>query len=207
LLSTVSDTQDRRKSIEETGRFVRVGTTANGGNDITSPFDAGPSGSEAQTLALTWENVELVLDEVRPYLRSDGGDCRIVDIYGGTVQLELQGACSSCSASSVTLKMGIERTLRDRIPEIQEVVALMPDQEMLSREGVESVLNQMRPFLEASGGTIKVDEITSDELPKVVLRMTGPPLKSVAVRVEVLNRIRKRYPNVLDVDIVGDEGR
>ena len=49
-----------------------------------------------------------VLDELRPYLKSDGGDCKISSIDGGVVSLELIGACSSCSASSVTMKMGIE---------------------------------------------------------------------------------------------------
>lgn len=50
-----------------------------------------------------------VLDELRPYLKSDGGDCKIVDIDGPLVKLELMGACSSCSASSTTMKMGIEK--------------------------------------------------------------------------------------------------
>ena len=50
-----------------------------------------------------------VLDELRPYLKSDGGDCKIVDIDGPLVKLELMGACSSCLASSTTMKMGIEK--------------------------------------------------------------------------------------------------
>ena len=50
-----------------------------------------------------------VLDELRPYLKSDGGDCKIVDIDGPLVKLELMGGCSSCSASSTTMKMGIEK--------------------------------------------------------------------------------------------------
>lgn len=49
-----------------------------------------------------------VLDELRPYLKSDGGDCKISEIDGPVVKLELMGACSSCSASSTTMKMGIE---------------------------------------------------------------------------------------------------
>ena len=75
-------------------------------------------------LALTPENVETVLDELRPYLMSDGGNVEIVDIDGPIVQLRLQGACGSCPSSTMTLKMGIERRLRERIPEISEVIAV-----------------------------------------------------------------------------------
>ncbi len=72
-------------------------------------------------LALTKENVEQVLDELRPYLMSDGGNVELVDIEGPVVQLRLQGACGSCPSSAMTLRMGIERRLREAIPEIAEV--------------------------------------------------------------------------------------
>ena len=73
------------------------------------------------TLALTEENVETVLDEMRPYLMADGGNVRLVEIEGPIVKLELQGACGSCPSSTMTLKMGIERRLREKIPEVVEV--------------------------------------------------------------------------------------
>merc|ERR1719436_2021662 len=149
---------------------------------MTSPFDQnGVAGGEKPKLPLTWDNVETVLDEVRPYLRSDGGDCKIVEIDGPIVRLELQGSCSSCSSSAVTLKMGIERTLSERIPEIAEVVAVMPDEEPLTKEGVEEVLDGIRPFLSVSGVSIKQKEVVESEPPRIVLTMTGPPLKSMAV--------------------------
>ncbi|CAJ1437727.1 unnamed protein product [Effrenium voratum] len=150
-----------------------------------------------------------VLDELRPYLKSDGGDCKISSIDGGVVSLELIGACSSCSASSVTMKMGIEKTLKERIPEISEVVAVTPDQEPLSEEGIEEVLNGIRPFLSVSGGSIEIFELNDkdSEDQKVVLKMVGPPLKSMAVRVEVQNRIKRKYPAVQDVSIVGEDGK
>ncbi|MBD2740511.1 NifU family protein [Coleofasciculus sp. FACHB-1120] len=75
----------------------------------------------SQTLALTSENVEQVLDELRPYLMSDGGNVELVDIDGPVVKLRLQGACGSCPSSAMTLRMGIERRLREFIPEIAEV--------------------------------------------------------------------------------------
>ncbi|HAN46002.1 MAG TPA: hypothetical protein DCQ32_05565 [Cyanobacteria bacterium UBA8156] len=73
------------------------------------------------TLALTRENVETVLDELRPYLISDGGNVELVDIDGPVVKLRLQGACGSCPSSTMTLRMGIERKLRESIPDIGDV--------------------------------------------------------------------------------------
>ncbi|WP_448565110.1 NifU family protein [Trichothermofontia sp.] len=73
------------------------------------------------TMALTPENVEQVLDELRPYLMSDGGNVELVEIEGPVVKLRLQGACGSCPSSTMTLRMGIERRLRESIPEIVEV--------------------------------------------------------------------------------------
>lgn len=75
----------------------------------------------AQTLELNPENVETVLDELRPYLMADGGNVELVEVEGPVVKLRLQGACGSCPSSAMTLKMGIERKLRDTIPEISEV--------------------------------------------------------------------------------------
>jgi len=75
----------------------------------------------SQTLELNPQNVETVLDELRPYLMADGGNVELVEVEGPVVKLRLQGACGSCPSSSMTLKMGIERKLRDTIPEISEV--------------------------------------------------------------------------------------
>ena len=74
-----------------------------------------------ETLALTPDNVENVLDEMRPYLMADGGNVELVEIDGPIVRVRLQGACGSCPSSTMTLKMGIERRLREMIPEIAEV--------------------------------------------------------------------------------------
>ena len=74
-----------------------------------------------ETLALTSENVETVLDEMRPYLMADGGNVELVELDGPVVKLRLQGACGTCPSSAMTLRMGIERRLREFIPEIAEV--------------------------------------------------------------------------------------
>ena len=78
-----------------------------------------------ETLPLTNENVEKVLDELRPFLISDGGNGEIDEIDGPIVKVRLQGACGSCPSSTMTLKMGIERKLKEMIPEISEVVQVL----------------------------------------------------------------------------------
>lgn len=72
-------------------------------------------------LELNSENVEKVLDELRPYLMADGGNVELVELEGPIVRLRLQGACGSCPSSAMTLRMGIERKLREAIPEIAEI--------------------------------------------------------------------------------------
>ena len=79
----------------------------------------------ADTMALTLENVEKVLDELRPFLMADGGNVEVVELDGPIVKVRLQGACSSCPSSTMTLKMGIERKMRESIPEVSEVVQVL----------------------------------------------------------------------------------
>lgn len=69
------------------------------------------------------ERIEEVLNQVRPALQADGGDVELVDVSDeGIVSVKLTGACGSCPMSTMTLKMGIERTLMENIPEVKEVV-------------------------------------------------------------------------------------
>ena len=104
--------------------------------------DVLPPPSDDELLELTFENVDLVLDEMRPYLIQDGGNVRIEEIDGPVVRLQLEGACGTCPSSTQTMKMGLERRLRERIPEIQEVVQAMPEGPELSEEQVDVVLGE-----------------------------------------------------------------
>jgi Fe-S cluster biogenesis protein NfuA len=70
------------------------------------------------------ERVKEVLDKVRPYLIRDGGNVELVSVEDGTVKVKLVGACAGCAMSQMTLKIGIERILKQEIPEIKEVVAV-----------------------------------------------------------------------------------
>ena len=70
------------------------------------------------------EKVEAVLAQLRPNLQTDGGDVELLDVNEGVVKLRLQGACSGCPMAAITLKQGIERVLREQVPEIKEIVAV-----------------------------------------------------------------------------------
>ena len=70
------------------------------------------------------EKVQEVLDKIKPSLQADGGDVELVDVKNGVVQVRLQGACKGCPMSQMTLKMGIERILKEQIPEVSEVQAV-----------------------------------------------------------------------------------
>ncbi|MGE5702454.1 MAG: NifU family protein [Clostridia bacterium] len=68
-----------------------------------------------------FDQVQEVLDKLRPYLQRDGGDVQLVDVEDGIVKLRLMGACGSCPSSTITLKAGIERALLEEIPGVKEV--------------------------------------------------------------------------------------
>lgn len=70
------------------------------------------------------EQVQQALELVRPAIQMDGGDIMLERVDGGTVSVRLFGTCESCPISPVTLKQGVERLLRERVPGVTEVVAL-----------------------------------------------------------------------------------
>lgn len=70
------------------------------------------------------DKVEVVLDKIRPQLMMDGGNVELVEVNDGTVKVKLTGACGGCPMATITLKMGIEKILKQEIPEVKEVVAV-----------------------------------------------------------------------------------
>jgi Fe-S cluster biogenesis protein NfuA len=72
-----------------------------------------------------FEQVKEVLELVRPALQADGGDVELVEVTeDGVVKVKLKGACGSCPMSTMTLKMGIERTLKEKVPGVKEVIGV-----------------------------------------------------------------------------------
>lgn len=68
--------------------------------------------------------VERVIEAIRPYIQADGGDIELVDVSDGVVQIRLAGACVGCMYSMMTLQAGVERMIREEVPEIQAVEAV-----------------------------------------------------------------------------------
>jgi Fe-S cluster biogenesis protein NfuA len=70
------------------------------------------------------ERVEEALKKIRPALEADGGGIELVDIIDGVVQVRLQGACQGCPGAQMTLKMGVEKVLKEQVPEVKSVEAV-----------------------------------------------------------------------------------
>ena len=70
------------------------------------------------------EKVEAALAQIRPALQADGGDVELLDVSEGVVKLRLTGACGGCLMAAMTLRLGIERVLKEQVPEVKEVIAV-----------------------------------------------------------------------------------
>lgn len=185
--------------------------------DVISPFDDAPPSEyddevpvsssstgynpsdpmemDEEMLELTWDNVDMVLEEMRPYLIQDGGNVKISEIDGPIVRLELEGACGTCPSSTQTMKMGLERRLRERIPEIQEVIQAMPEGPDLNEEQIEVILEGVRPFLQVAGGSIRCESITGEGSvqPQIMLKMEGSSASLQSVKLEIAQRLQRHF--------------
>jgi len=70
------------------------------------------------------EKVEAALAQIRPALQADGGDVELLDVNDGTVKVKLTGHCAGCPMAAMTLRMGVERIVKERVPEVKEVIAI-----------------------------------------------------------------------------------
>jgi Fe-S cluster biogenesis protein NfuA len=70
------------------------------------------------------EQVEKVLEEIRPSLQADGGDIELVDVEDGVVKVRLKGACAGCPMSQMTLAFSVEKVLKEKLPEVKKVEAV-----------------------------------------------------------------------------------
>jgi len=121
--------------------------------------------------------VKQVIDNVRPYMQSHGGDVELIDVQQDTVFLRLHGACNGCSMSAVTLREGVEEALRESVPEIQniEVLPNEPGPAMISLDSIQ-VLGE-RPSGWISGPTVDTIEtgrpyrLDTDGTSIVILRL------------------------------------
>ena len=93
--------------------------------EVASPTDKSVDASGIdENSKVDLDKLEETLEYIRPALQSDGGDLVLLGTEGGRVNLQLVGACGGCPLSTMTLTAGIERILRDRVPGVEEVVAV-----------------------------------------------------------------------------------
>ena len=69
-------------------------------------------------------NIENALEEIRPFLKNDGGDISLVSFENDIVKVKFEGACSTCTVNQMTLKSGVEMIIKKHVPEIQKVVSV-----------------------------------------------------------------------------------
>ena len=133
---------------------------------VVSPFEAGSDADAASEAAaslgeleFTPASVDEVLNRVRPYLVADGGDVAVVEVRSETkdVILRLEGACGSCPSSTTTMKMGIERVLRERWPDLGSVSRdTDPENQTFDVETVENLLAPISGAVTKLGATLTV---------------------------------------------------
>uniref|UniRef100_A0A1D1ZLJ4 NifU-like protein 2, chloroplastic n=1 Tax=Anthurium amnicola TaxID=1678845 RepID=A0A1D1ZLJ4_9ARAE len=198
-----------RVSVARCGFALRRGSASSSSSPPRSAFKIPRHVVKAVTtpdstveLPLTEENVESVLDEVRPYLIADGGNVALHEIDGNVVRLKLQGACGSCPSSVMTMKMGIERRLMEKIPEIVAVEPITDEETWLelNEENIEMVLDEIRPYLVGTGGGEL--ELVSIEEPIVKVRLTGPAASVMTVRVALTQKLREKIPKIAAVQLL-----
>jgi NFU1 iron-sulfur cluster scaffold homolog, mitochondrial len=150
---------------------------------VVSPFDSKQQpastdgGGDEAALIFNKENVDKVLDEVRPYLISDGGNVSVerVDVATKNVYLKLEGACGSCPSSTVTMQMGIERVLKEKFDGLGEVVRVDAEGEgkptELTYAAVATEVDRIKPAIIAMGGVVNI--VSVDRSGMVELRYRG----------------------------------
>ena len=187
-----SDSNDASNGI--ISPFDDSNSNVNASDDDNTDSDSSNSGSaradikmdENGNMEFNSVNVNLVLDEIRPYLISDGGNVSVVkiDVETKNVYLKLEGACGSCASSTVTMSMGITRVLKENFIDLGEVVQVEDDDgssngtgnsnsnsNELSMDAVMSELNRIGPAITAMGGVVEV--INVDPIGVVELKFRG----------------------------------
>ncbi|CAM6100063.1 unnamed protein product [Calypogeia fissa] len=171
---------------------------------IVSPFDdsRGTRLYSADVYELNVENVDLVLNEVRPYLISDGGNVEVASVDDGVVSLRLQGACGTCPSSTVTMKMGIERVLNEKFGAALKGVVQVDQQQIgATIMGVNAHLEMLRPAIHNYGGFVDVVSVDSASGIAVV-KFKGPAPIGMGIQAA----IKDKFPDVKEVVLV-DENR
>ena len=168
---------------------------------VVSPFsrtavhravaDAAPAAAREMTV----ESVDAALNDVRPYLIADGGNVEVVSVEGGVVALRLQGACGTCSSSAATMKMGIERALKNAFGDaLKDVIQLgaPPSGVATDASAIMAHLDVLAPAIKAYGGVVAVKRVANGV---AVVGFRGPPPLGQGISAAV----RDKFPDIREV--------
>ncbi|CAN0888771.1 NifU-like protein 1, chloroplastic [Linum grandiflorum] len=186
------------KLVVNGNRGSPIRTTANSSTPTTGSPSSSPGLYSAQKFDLTAQNVDLVLEDVRPYLIADGGNVDVVSVEDGVISLQLQGACGSCPSSTTTMKMGIERVLKEKFGDAVKDIRQVGDEDLTGKATVEAVnghLKILRPAIKNYGGSVDVVSIEGGECQ---VRYTGP--ESIGSGVKAA--IKEKFPDIQNVTFV-----
>ena len=193
LYDEEDDDEDEDEFLEMTADAMSVVASSSSSIGVTtpivSPFDSSsPSSADEKIrdnadvaddsvpLEFNAENVDIVLNEVRPYLIADGGNVKVerVDTEEQLVELKLEGACGSCASSTVTMQMGIERVLKEKwvgvtVSQVEEEDGKPTE---LTWEEVENEVGRLKQALIAMGAVVELKAVDS-ETGTVTIRFRG----------------------------------
>ncbi|GMH45517.1 hypothetical protein BSKO_13474 [Bryopsis sp. KO-2023] len=166
---------------------------------IVSPFARArvhrSIGNDSEVAAedMVPETVDRALDEVRPYLISDGGNVEVAGVEDGVVFVRMQGACGTCPSSTATLKMGIERALKakfgDQLKEVMQVDAIDTSASITT---VDSHLDLLRPAIEGYGGKVDVSKV-QDGVCEIIFKGPKP------IGMGITAAIKDKFPDIKEV--------
>ncbi|XP_072961612.1 nifU-like protein 1, chloroplastic [Typha angustifolia] len=172
---------------------------------VSSPFSnaseaagvessSSPGLYSAKVYELTAENVNWVLEDVRPYLIADGGNVDVVSVEDGVISLKLQGACGSCPSSTTTMKMGIERVLKEKFGEAVKDIRQVFDESQIetTAEAVDNHLDILRPAIKNYGGSVEVVSVNGGDCH---IKYVGPD--SIASGIKAA--IKEKFPDIINV--------
>ncbi|KAL6339644.1 hypothetical protein AAG906_034729 [Vitis piasezkii] len=165
---------------------------------IKASNPSAPSGSpglySAHKFELTAKNVDLVLEDVRPYLISDGGNVDVVSVEDGVISLKLQGACGSCPSSTTTMTMGIERVLKEKFGDAVKDIRQVYDEQTgeTTVEAVNRHLDILRPAIKNYGSSVDVLSIEGGDC---LVKYTGP--ESIGSGIKAA--IKEKFPDIVNV--------
>ncbi|KAG0616195.1 hypothetical protein M758_5G097900 [Ceratodon purpureus] len=174
-------------------------TKTEASEQIVSPFASGSEAGQglysAETYDFTVENVDKVLDEVRPYLIADGGNVEVVGLKDGVVSLRLQGACGTCPSSTSTMKMGIERVLMEKFGDLLKEVVQVDKQEIgASIPAIDAHLEMLRPAIRNYGGSVEVVSVDTVK-GECQVKYQGPAPIGMGIQAA----IKDKFPDIKEV--------